>query len=83
MMLLKRLAVGPPSAMRLAVGVTVSEIKDQMVEYLAESACHRYADAAESAVTDLDCVGAHIYCKGMLPGQGPTKPFGVRNVAGI
>ncbi len=66
MMLLKRLAVGLLSAMQLAAGVTMSEIKNQMLEHLAGSACHRYADAAESTVADLDCVGTQIYDKGTL-----------------
>ena len=66
MMLLMRLAVAPPSAMRLTVGLTTSEIENQMVGYKAGSG------VIVMQMLDLQTLTvfvAQIYAKGMFAGM--------------
>ena len=68
MMLSMRLAVAPPSAMRLTVGLTMSEIETQMVGYKAGSRVivMQMLDLHSQTLTVFV---TQIYAKGMFAGM--------------
>lgn len=70
MMLLKRLAVGPPSAMRLAVGLPISEIKMQVVATFGSIGDGIVLQAPNSQLRTLIVLGPQSYVQRMFTGKG-------------
>ena len=63
MMLLKRLAVGPPSAMRLAAGLPISEIKIQVVAIFGNIGDIIVLQMSRLQLATLLVLGTQIYGK--------------------